>query len=121
MADKIDALFGADAAAAVPRFRLIYGLLATGITLAVLGLVCSSVPGAIVSLISWAMVEKEVERLESGYYATEYESRLRLARGLVQSGLLGILCVIAIQIILLCSGFYHGFWAGLIEALRGGM
>lgn len=117
-ATDIDELFGEDGSSARPRTGRIVAVLVTGLVLTVLGMACTAVPGGLVTLVAWALVEKEIDRVDSGFLALGYRPGLVTLRALVWSGLLLVLGLFILQGFLLCAGWYGSFWTYLIELLR---
>jgi len=115
---QVDELFGEGGRQARPRTTRIVVVLVTGLILTVLGMACTAVPGGLVTLISWSLVEKELDRVDSGYLALEYRPGLVLLRRLVWASLILVLGLFFIQGFLLCMGSYTTFWTWLIELAR---
>jgi hypothetical protein len=111
-------LFGDDGTKARPRTGLVIAVLVTGLTLTVLGMACTAVPGGIVTLVSWALVEREIDRVDSGFLPLQHRPALVAVRGAVWGGLLVVLGLFVIQSILLCNGTYYSLWSAGIEMLR---
>lgn len=117
MSGDVDELFEGGRAAQ-PRWGLALGLLGGGLALTLLGLVCSAVPGGLVTLWGHFVVEKEIDRVDSGYLPVEHRPlllRLRLASWAALALVFG---AFVIQGVLLCSGAYVPLWASALELLR---
>ena len=119
MSQKVDALFGEDESSVRPKIRTIVGLLISGSVLAFLGLACSSVPGGLLVLWAWSVMEKEIDRVESGYLPEETLGTLQTLKRLVWAALFVILIIFIGQTILLFSGFYVVLWGTFIQSLSG--
>ncbi len=100
---RVDELFGEGAGAPAPRLGWIYFLLVSGLLLAVLGMLCTSVPGALLVLFAWLIVEQEVDRLESGYLPADTAPTLARARSRTGAGLVTVVLLFFVQATLLCS------------------
>lgn len=105
-APNLDELFGAGGGRPRPRATLIAMLVATGIVLAVLGMGCISVPGGLLVLLAWMLVEKDLDRLESGYLPEADREVVMRVRSLTYAGLLLVVVLFVLQGLLLCNGFY---------------
>lgn len=109
MADALDDLFDGGQSA-TPRSKSIRALLFSGLTLAVLGMACTTVPGGALVLVSWAMTDTEQKRLASGFLPASYEKEVASLQRQTFVGVCAVLGLFALQIALLCSGFYNEFW-----------
>ena len=96
MSVDVDELFGAEGAPK-PRTALAVTLLVGGLVLSVAGLACTSVPGGLMVLWAWFVVDKESHRLDSGYLAADAKDRVRTLELMVNVGLLVVLVVFATQ------------------------
>lgn len=114
--DALDELFGEGGGAPTPRVRQVVGLLVGGLVAAVVGMLCTAAPGGILVLLSWVVVEKELDRVDSGYLAAEYRPRLQALQRVVYAGVLGVLVLFVVQLYLLCNGTYELLW-GMFLAL----
>ena len=119
MSQKVDDLFGEGDSAVKPKTRTIIVLLVGGALLAFLGLACSSVPGGLLVLWAWSIMEKELDRVESGYLPEEVLSSLQTLKGFVWAALLVILVIFIGQTFLLFSGFYVVLWSDIIQSISG--
>ena len=115
MSQKVDELFGEGATKVAPKTRLIITLLGLGCALTVLGLACSSVPGGLIVLWAWTLMEKEIDRVESGYLPEDSLPALRRLKGVVWLTLGLVVVVFMIQSALLFNGFYFFLWGSAIE------
>jgi hypothetical protein len=112
---QTDDLFGSEDAP-VPRVGVIVTLLASGMLLAFLGLACSSIPGGVLILLAWLSVEKELDRVDSGYLPESERPRVKRWRKAVIAGLWLVLGLVAIQAFLLCLTDVYEVW--LLENLE---
>lgn len=121
----VDELFGEGAGRARPRTALIASLLISGLLLTVVGMACIAAPGGILVLLAWMHVEKDVERVESGYLPAEDRPTVELSRRLTYAGLLVVVVLFAVQGVLLCNGVYDvvldevylPLWQGFVRSL----
>jgi hypothetical protein len=118
MTEQVDELFGDASTQPKPRIALITSLLASGMLMALLGLACTSVPGGLMVLWSWSLVETEVGRIDSGYLAEDWRSTLTLLKQLVWIGLGIIMALFLMQLFLLQAGVYPELWSPLIQLLE---
>ena len=119
MSDELDELFDDGERAPRPSVRLVIGLGLSGIALAILGLGCSSAPGGLIVLMAWHLAERELDRVEAGYFPASDRPTLRSLQIFVQV-LLGLVVLLFIlQGTLFCTGFYEVFWGGLLELAVG--
>lgn len=118
MSTDVDELFGDGGRKARPKTTRIVVVLVVGLVMTVLGMACTAVPGGLVTLVSWALVEKELDRVDAGYLALEHRRQLVLLRQLVWAGLLMVLALFFVQGFLLCFGWYGTFWTEILELAR---
>jgi len=112
---QADDLFGSKDAP-MPRVGLIAALLVSGLLLALLGLACSSIPGGVLILLAWLSVEKELDRVDSGYLPESERARINRWRKSVIGGLWLVLGLVSIQAFLLCLTDVYEVW--LLENLE---
>lgn len=118
MSDRVDELFGGGGRAARPRSVLVACLLVSGLLGTVAGLACSTVPGGLVVLAAWLVVEKEMDRVDSGFLPADTRGGLAVLRSLVRIGVVVAVVLIALQLVLMSLGVYEPYWfAGLAWAL----
>lgn len=117
MSQEVEELFEGGRAAQ-PRIKLVLGVLGSGVLLTLLGLACSSVPGGLLTLAGWSILQKEIDRVDSWYLPIEHRPLLYKLRILAWASLGIVVACFVIQGILLCTGSYVVFWGGLIESLR---
>lgn len=115
---KTDGLFGNDDAP-TPRVRLIFALLALGMLVAVLGLACSSIPGGVLVLLAWLSVDKELDRIDSGYLPESDRTRMNRWKRAVMISLWVVLGLVTLQAFLLCMTDVYEVW--LLENLEAFM
>jgi len=114
MPEEIDELFGECTGQPEPRIGLVGALLVGGLVAATAGLACSSAPGGILVLVAWMVVEKELDRVESGYLPAEVLPRLKTLQRLVYAAVLVVIGLFVIQGLLFCNGVYDPLWEGVI-------
>lgn len=119
MSRDVGELFGEGEGAPAPRIGLAIGLLVAGLVLAVLGMACTTAPGGLVVLGAWMVIEKEYERLESGYFPEEVRGRVETVRAFTTTGVLTVIVLFVVQGALLCSGFYDPLWMGMLSWVLG--
>ncbi len=115
----LEELFGEGGGTPTPRTRLVIGLLGGGLLAAVLGMACTAAPGGILVLFAWVVVEKELDRVESGYLSTEFRPRLQALQRWVYAGVLGVVVLFVLQLWLLCNGTYEALWGAFLMLLFG--
>ena len=116
--EDVGELFGEGGTKARPRTGLVIAVLITGLSLTVLGMVCTAVPGGIITLVAWAMVEREIDRVDSGFLPLQHRPALVAVRGAVWAGLLLVVGLFVIQAGLLCNGTDLALWSAGFELLR---
>jgi hypothetical protein len=116
---EVDELFGEGGGAPKPRHALAVVLLAAGLLLAVVGLPCSTAPGGALVLLAWLVVEKDIDRLESGYLPADTGRGLSVLRAIVRLGVVAVIVLTAIQGVLVCGLFYPEGWGELLFWLMG--
>lgn len=112
--DEIDELFGEGDGAPSPRTGAVLGLLGGGLFLGIVGLACTSVPGGLMVLAAWMLVEKEMDRIDSGYLpgdARVVVGRLQLA---AYVSVLVVILLFVAQAWLFCSGAYDVIWSEML-------
>lgn len=119
MSKEVGELFGEGAGAARPRTTLAVGLLIAGLVLTVLGMACTTAPGGLVVLGAWMVIEKEHERLESGYFPESLRGRIETVRSFATAGVSTVIVLFLVQGVLLCSGFYDALWMGMLAWVLG--
>jgi len=117
MSGEVDELFEGGRAAR-PRFAFAVSVLSVGVLLTVLGMACSAVPGGLITLAGYFVVQKEIDRVDSGYLAVEHRPALLRLRLLAWFSLGLVIALFIVQAVLLCTGFYVDLWAGALELLR---
>jgi len=117
--ESLDELFGEGSGQPVPRTRLAIVLLVTGTVLALLGMACTAAPGGIVVLVAWVVIEKELDRVESGYLPTEFKPRLIALQRLIYAAVVLVVVLFTLQLFLLCNGTYDAFWGRLVTLMWG--
>lgn len=115
---KTDDLFGNEDAP-VPRVRRIAALLVLGLLTAILGLACSSIPGGVLILLAWLSVDKELDRVESGYLPEADRARLNRWKVAVMASLWIVLGLVTLQALLLCMTDVYKVW--MLENLEAFM
>lgn len=114
MSQRVDELFDSSHRVG-PRRRLILTLLILGVTLSVLGLCCTSVPGGLVTLAAWSVLETEIARVDSGFLPATTKPILLKLRSLVNVALVLTVILFLIQGALLCQGSYEPFWSKILQ------
>lgn len=89
-----------------PRTGLVAGLLLVGVVSTVLGMACIAAPGGILVLLAWVVVEKDHDRIESGYLPDADRTVVERSRNLTHAGLLLVVLLFFLQAMLLCFGGY---------------
>jgi hypothetical protein len=117
--ESLDELFGEGSGQPVPRTRLTITLLVTGLILTLLGMACSAAPGGILVLIAWVVLEKELDRIESGYLPTEFKPRLLALQRATYAAVVLVVLLFVVQLFLLCNGTYEVFWGRLVTLMWG--
>ncbi|MBT3223909.1 MAG: hypothetical protein HN348_32985 [Proteobacteria bacterium] len=113
MSEELDELFGEGTGTPKPRTGWAIFLLACGLILAFFGLACTSAPGGLIVLWAWSVIDKEVDRVESGYLPVDTLPQIRALQRLSQIALGLVIILFIIQVILLCMGFYEHVFAQL--------
>jgi hypothetical protein len=117
--ESLDELFGEGSGQPVPRTRLAITLLVTGLILGLLGMACTAAPGGILVLIAWVVLEKELDRVESGYLPTEFKPRLLALQRATYAAVVLVVLLFVVQLFLLCNGTYEVFWGRLVTLMWG--
>jgi hypothetical protein len=104
----LDELFGRGEGAPKPRLGRVYALLVLGLAFATIGLGCTAAPGGLLVLAAWMLVERETDRVESGFLPADSAPDVARARSRTRTGLLLILGLFVVQGVLLCSTDFYG-------------
>lgn len=115
MSQDVDELFGGGSGTPMPRYKTIWSLLVGGTLLAFVGLLCNAAPGGLMVLLSWTVLETELDRVESGYLPLSERPRLLRMQRITQACLLGIIVLFAGQMFLYCSGGYELLWGNMLS------
>ena len=118
--DEIDELFGSEGGQPQPRRGLIIGLLATGILFSIGGMACTAAPGGMLVLGAWMVVEKEMDRVESGYLPADVRAEVQRLHRFTLLGVATVLSLFALQAWLLADGCYEQLWGSAIQAILVG-
>lgn len=116
--ENVEELFGEGGRASKPRTGRVVAVLATGLLLTLLGMACTAVPGGLVTLVAWYLIEKEVDRVDSGFLPLEYRPRLVTLRAVVWASLFLVVVLFLVQTVLLFNGVYYALWSAAIELFR---
>ena len=115
MAGKVDDLFQSDGTSPRPRSGAVRALVILGTILAIVGLPCSSVPGGLMVLGGWFLVDQDKSHLASGYLSAEHSAEVDRLYRLTMFGVTVTLITFFLQAWLFCSGFYTEFWSGILK------
>ena len=103
----LDELFGESGDSPEPRLLQAYAMALSGVALAIVGMACLAAPGGVLVLLALGWIEREHERVDTGYLAPEARPSVQRARRAVLA-CLGLLIVLFFaQAFLYCSGFYQ--------------
>lgn len=118
MSERVDELFGGAGTEARPRVALVVALAVGGVLSSAVGLACSVVPGVLLVLLSWGVVERELDRVDSGFLPLADRRRLLGLR----TGVWVLLAVVTglafVQLVGMWTGVYPRLWG---DALRDWM
>lgn len=115
MSTEIDELFGEGGGAPEPRTALVWALLAAGLLLSLLGLACTPAPGAVLVLLAWYVIEKERDRVMSGYLPQDALRSISVARIAAFVSVILVIVLFLVQGFLLGAAFYDEWWTQLIK------
>ena len=103
---EVNELFGEGGDAPTPRVALVLALAVGGLALALFGLACSVLPGVALVMLAWLTVEKEMDRVETGFLPETARTEVATLRTAVRLGVvMGVVLVIA-QTWLYGAGLY---------------
>lgn len=115
---ELDELFGEGDDRARPQRTRILALVTGGLFLELVGLMCTSVPGGLLVLMAWTVVEKDLDRIESGYLAPEHRLEVIRLQRLVLACIFLTIALFALQGVLVCTGVYsEQIWPWLIQSM----
>ena len=114
MSERVDELFGSGGTEAKPRLLLVAFLLSTGVVVTGLGLFCSVVPGALVVLLAWLVVERDLDRVDSGFLPVTERPRLVVVRAVVWAVVAGVSALTLLQLAGMWTGVYPSLWSSWI-------
>ena len=119
MSQEVDELFGQGGGAAAPRVALALGLIGAGLAMTMLGLACSTVPGGIVVLGGWFVVEQDRDRLASGFLPTDAEWTVRMLRSVAFAAIALVILMGLVQFWLFAStSFYELVWGSALQVFE---
>lgn len=110
----VQELFGEGGGAPEPRTALVWSLLVIGLVLSLLGMSCTPAPGAVLVLLSWYLIERENDRIASGYLPIESIGAVSIARRAAFVTVLIVIALFIVQAFLLGSQSYDAWWSRLI-------
>jgi hypothetical protein len=119
MAEDVDELFGGTGPRPKPRLSTALALAIGGFAAAAFGLACTSLPGLLLVLGAWHVVESDLDRVESGFLAPEHRRTLRTIRVVVWILLGVVIALVLFQAVLLFLGFYNLIWSVAMDVLLG--
>lgn len=119
MSQDVEELFGEGAGAPTARTPLVWVLLAVGLVAALLGMFCTAAPGGVLVLLAWFVIEKEVDRIESGYLPASARPAVRRARFASLVGVLLVIVMLVAQTFLVGLDVYALVWSPVIEWWTG--
>lgn len=116
MSERVDELFGSAGTEARPRTALILSLTGGGLVVTALGLACSVIPGALVVLAAWVVVQRELDRVESGFLPVTDRPLLLGLRAIVWVTVGVVAVAAALQLWGMWSGLYPQLWGEAVRA-----
>lgn len=116
MSERVDELFGSAGTEARPRTALVLSLTVGGFVLTALGLACSVIPGALVVLAAWIVVQRELDRVESGFLPVTDRPLLLTLRAFVWVTVFVVALLAAVQLWGMWTGAYPQLWGAAIRA-----
>lgn len=119
MSQPVDELFGEGEGAPAPRTGLILSLLVSGLLTALIGMLCTTAPGGLLVLLAWLLVEKEMDRIDSGYLPSDARPHVQRLRTFTYAGVLVVIGLFVAQGFLLCGHAYDGLWLSMLGWLLG--
>lgn len=117
MSRDLDELFGSEGGEPRPRSGLVHALLGVGLSTTLLGMLCSAAPGGLIVLVAWAVVEKEADRVESGYLPADARAEVARLQQLTLASILMVLLLFVLQGWLFCAGYYEVLWESALTRL----
>ncbi|HHO52119.1 MAG TPA: hypothetical protein ENK18_14900 [Deltaproteobacteria bacterium] len=119
MSQDLEELFGEGSGAPQPRLRRVVILLVVGMITALLGLACSSVPGGALILLAWVAIEKEMDRVESGFLPADARRPIARLRTITLVSVVLVVLLFFVQLFLMCGGYYDLLWRAALTMLGG--
>jgi hypothetical protein len=117
MSERVDELFGASGSEARPRVALVISLCVGGLLVTLAGMACSVIPGVLVVLLAWVVVQRDLDRVDSGFLPLTDRSRLLVLRGVVWSVVVVAALLTVVQLAGLWTGTYQAFWDFLLRSI----
>jgi hypothetical protein len=115
MSENVEELFGEGAGAPTPRTILVWVLLILGLATTFLGMVCTAAPGGVLVLLAWYVVEKEVDRIDSGYLPATARGPVRRARISTLIGVLVVIALLILQSVFVGFNLYESLWTRILQ------
>lgn len=119
MSHQVDELFGEGGGAPAPRTGLVLSLLISGLVTSVIGMLCTTAPGGLLVLLAWLVVEKEMDRIDSGYLPADARPHVQQLRTFTYAGVMVVIGLFVAQGLLLCGNAYDGLWMSMLGWLLG--
>ena len=112
--ENVDELFGEGAGAPTPRTTLVWVLLISGLLVTFVGMACTAAPGGILVLLAWYVVEKEADRIDSGYLPASARPSVRLARTFTFLGVWIVILLLILQSVFVGFNLYESLWSEVL-------
>lgn len=119
MSENVEELFGEGAGAPTPRTTLVWILLILGLAATFLGMFCSAAPGGVLVLLAWFVVEKEVDRIDSGYLPPTARIPVQRARTFTLIGVLLVIVLLVLQSVFVGFNVYEALWSKVLQLWMG--
>lgn len=117
MSQEIEELFGEGGGAPQPRLGRVVALLVSGLIVSFLGLACSSVPGGALVLLAWVAIDKEMDRVDSGFLPTAARGPIARLRTITLASVVLVVVLFGAQLVLMIGGFYDALWRTALTML----
>lgn len=118
MSDReVDELFSEEGGQPEPQTGLIVALLLSGVLLSLFGLACTAVPGALIVLLGWYHVDRDLDRLDNGYLPASAGARVRRLQQASWASLGIVLITFGLQAWFLAIGLYDALWGAAVQAV----
>lgn len=94
-------------------------LLGAGLVVAIVAAACTSVPGALLVLAGWSLVEQDLARIEAGFLPERHRRTLRRLQIGAWVAVAVVNALLVVEGLMFAFGIYQDQWSQFFAWLRG--